>query len=149
MAISAGLFDNLGGAVSDLFGGLGDLAEASAYGKASQLAGENAQIAAASGRIQQVQAQRQIYQSIGGTRADVAGAGLAMSGSALDIIRSSQQQGALTRALIANQTSINVHGYEEEAASYQAMSSAAKMAGAGGFLGSLLKVGAAVAPFVL
>lgn len=145
--LSTSTFGDLGGAVSDIFGAIGDKAEAGAYSEASTLAGQNAQIAAASGRIQQVQSDRQIYQSIGGSKADVAGAGLAASGSALDVIRSSTQQGALQKALIANQTSINVNGYQEEASAYQGMASAASAASTGGFLGGLLKIGAAAMTF--
>lgn len=146
-------FGSLGGAVSDIFGGIGTLKGAKAFQvasqysqKAAQYATENAGIAEASGRVKQLQAERQIYQVIGGQQADVAGAGFAKSGSALDLMRSSVEQGALTKALLENQTQIEVRGYRQEAeaklaeaAQYQAQASAQKTSGIGGILGGIAK----------
>jgi hypothetical protein len=146
-------FGGIGGAVSDIFGGMGTLAGAKAYKvsaqysrKAAQYATENAGIAESSGRVKQLQANRQIYQVIGGQQADVAGAGFAKSGSALDLLRSSVEQGALTKALLSNQTAIEVRGYKQEAegklaeaASYDAQASAQKKSGIGGILGGVAK----------
>jgi hypothetical protein len=146
--ISAAGFSDLGGAVSDLFGAVGSFASAKGYSKAAGLASQNAEIAAQSTAIQETQAQRKIYQTIGGQKADVAGAGLAASGSALDVMRDSAQQGSLTKQLIANQGAINIAGYEEEAANYSAMASASKASGTGGILGSILKVASFAAPFI-
>lgn len=148
-AISQATFGDIGGAVSSIFGGIGDLDEASAYGKAGAIERQNAQIAAATGRIQTIQADRQIYQTIGGQQADVAGAGLASSGSALDLLRSSMQQGALTKQLIANQTGLSVNSYTAEADSYEGRQAAAQAGAAGGFLGGLLKLGSAALPFFM
>jgi hypothetical protein len=66
---------------------------------------------------------------IGGQRADVAGAGFAESGSALDLLRSSAQQGALNRAVLGQQGLIQEAGYKEQAQSYTNMSEAATIAG--------------------
>lgn len=146
-------FGGIGGAVSSVFGGIGTLQGAKAYTvasdyakKASQYATENAGIAEASGRVQQLQANRQLLQVIGGQQADVASAGFAKSGSALDLLASSQSQGALTKALLGEQTAINVRGYQEEAqgklaesAQYAAQASAAKTSGIGGIIGGVLK----------
>jgi hypothetical protein len=148
MPISSSTFGDLGGAVKDIFGGIGETQSAAGYQKASQIALENEGIAKQSTAIQETQAQRQIYQTIGGQQADVAGAGLAASGSALDLLRSSAQQGSLTKQLVANQGAITALGYEQEANSYQGMAAAAKTAGSGDFLGSLFKIGAAVLPFL-
>lgn len=146
-------FGGLGGAVSSIFGGIGTLKGAKAFQvsaqfaqKAAQYATENATIAESTGRIQKLQAQRQIEQAIGGEQADVAAAGFRNSGSALDLMRQSAEQGSLTKALIGNQTAINVRGYQEEAqgklaeaASYQAQASAAKTSGIGGIIGGIAK----------
>lgn len=148
MPISPSTFSDIGGAVSDIFGAVGSAQSAKGYTKAAGLALENENIAKQSAAIQGVQADRQIYQVIGGQKADVAGAGLAASGSALDLLRSSAQQGSLTKQLVANQGAITALGYEQEANSYEGMASAAKTASAGGILGSLFKIGAAVLPFI-
>lgn len=147
MPVSAAGFGDIGGAVSDIFGGVGQFQAAKGYKAASAAAAENAQLAEQNARIQGVMAQRQITKTIGGQQADVAGAGLANSGSALDLLRDSAQQGSLTKQLIANQGDINVLGYQAESANYSAMASAAQTAGAGGILGGIVKAAAAVFAF--
>lgn len=148
MPLSAGVFGDLGGAVSSIFGGIGEFASAKGYGQAADYARINAEIAQQTSDIQQTMTARKVYQTIGGQQADVAGAGLASSGSATDILRSSAEQGSLTKQLVAKQGAINVMGYQAEAASYDAMASAAKAAGGGGILGGIMKgVGAAVSLF--
>lgn len=144
---SAAGFADLGGAVKDLFGGIGELASASGYKAAAGFATQNAEIAEQSTQIQQIQAERKAYQTLGGQRADVAGAGLEASGSALDVMRSSHEQASLTKQLIANQGAINVAGYEEEASNYNAMASAAKSSGTGSIIGSVVSAAAAVFAF--
>lgn len=147
MPVSASTFGDIGGAVSDLFSGYGQLQSAKGYAKAAGFAQQNAEIAKQSEAIQELQAQRKVYQTIGGQQADVAGAGLAASGSALDLLRDSAQQGALTVQLTKQQGAINVAGYEAEAASYSSMASAAKAAGTGSILGGLVKGAAALFAF--
>lgn len=144
--IAGGLnFGDLGGAVQSIFGAMGDFAEAKSYKKAEDLATQNAGIANESTRIQQFQAQRNIYQTIGKQQAQVAGAGLASSGSALDLLRSSQQQGELTRQLIGTQGLIQQQGFLQEANAYGGMASAASAAGNGGLFGGIMKGIGAVA----
>ena len=65
---------------------------------------------------------------IGGQEADVAGAGFEASGSAIDLMRDSASQGALTKAVGEQQGLIQEAGYTEQAKSYQTMSQAANMA---------------------
>lgn len=142
MPISQQGFADIGGAVSDIFGGLGQFAAAKGYSAAASAASQNAEIAAQSARIQETMAERQITKTLGGQRSDVAGAGLNASGSALDVIRDSAQQGSLTKQLITNQGAINVLGYQAEAANYSAMASAAKTAGTGGIIGGIVKAAA-------
>ena len=128
-------WNDLGQAASDLFAygasgtkAAGDQAEAENYSRAATLASQNEQFTKESTSIKDVQAQRQIFQSIGGTQADVASAGLAESGGALDVLRSSAQQGALARAQVGAQGLITEAGYQEQAQSYQAMAAAADTA---------------------
>jgi hypothetical protein len=76
--------------------------------------------------IQEFQAQREITKSLGQTRADAAGAGFAEGGSALDMLRESASQGALQRAVLAEQGLITEQGFREQAQSYTNMAEAAR-----------------------
>lgn len=163
MAIGSDTFRDIGGAVSDIFGGFaadtssdlkakglsiqaqgtrlsaqslllkaqGDLSEAEQYDLAQQLAQQNAAYTRASTAISAAQQDRQITMTIGGQRAAVAGAGLASSGTALDLLRDSASQGALARATLQTQGSITEAGFNEQAKSYAVMSAAARTTAAG------------------
>lgn len=172
MALSSSTFSNLGGAVSDIFGGLGakakgeaaargleitasgtrlgaqgtrltaeglrikargDIAEADNYDLASGLALENLAYTQASTRIQLAQTDRRITQTIGGQRASVAAAGFGAGGTAGDLLRDSASQGALAKAVLANQGVITEAGYKEQAKSYETMSAAARATAASEF----------------
>jgi hypothetical protein len=133
--LGADTFSDLGGAVSDLFaaGGhrakaAGDVFEQQNYLLAAQYADQEAQYAKWSTAIKQSQDDRALYKALGETRADVAGAGFAESGSALDILRESASQGAQAKAVTGEQGLITEAGYEEQAASYRNMASAAQVA---------------------
>jgi hypothetical protein len=135
MAFGSGTVTSIGGAVSDLFAAdahrskaQGDLMEAKNYDLASTLATQNEKFTETSTAIKQAQLDRENYKVIGGQQADVAGAGFAASGSALDLMRDSASQGALTKAVGAEQGLITEAGYTEQAQSYQNMSAAAHMA---------------------
>ena len=128
-------FSNISGAVGDLFAAEGhkakaegDRIEAQNYDLATSLALQNEKFAETSTQIKQAQLDRQIYQAVGGQRADVAGAGFAESGSAIDLLRDSAAQGALTKAVAGEQGLITEAGYQEQAASYTNMARAARMA---------------------
>lgn len=163
MTVGTDTFGNLGGAVQDLFAGLGattaanlkaqgidieaagtdisaqslllqsqgDLAEASEYDLAQKLAQQNAAYTAASTNIQAAQQERQTIMTIGSQKAAVGGAGLAESGSALDLLASSASQGALARGVLVTQGNMQEAGYEEQANSYATMSAAARATAAG------------------
>jgi hypothetical protein len=149
-------FTNLGGAVSDLFAGFGaatqanlkaqglnlnaqglrlkaqgDIAEGQEYGLASDLATTNEAYTATSTQIQEAQLARSTTMQIGGQKADIAGAGFAESGSALDILRDSASQGALAKATLGQQGLITEAGYKEQADSYTLMQNAANTTAAG------------------
>lgn len=135
MAVGANTFNDLGGAVSDIFSAEagqykieGLQFEEQNYEAASQLALQNEQFTKTSTAIKEQQSDRELYQSLGKTRGAVAGAGLDLSGSSLDILRESAQQGAATRAVLGQQGLITEAGYAEQAQSYQNMASAANAA---------------------
>jgi hypothetical protein len=99
--IGPDLFKGIGAGVSDIFAGFGaetkaagDILEGQLYSRAAQLAEQNAQFTKMSTDIQEAQANRELLLSQGRTEAEVAGAGFAASGSALDILRSSAAQGS-------------------------------------------------------
>lgn len=156
MALSSSTFSDIGGAASDLFAGFGaeaqgdlkakglnieaeglrlkakgDLAEASEYDLASGLATQNSAYTRTSTAIQQMQQQRQNTLQIGQQRAQIAGAGFAASGSALDILADSARQGALATAVLGQQGLITEAGYQEQAQSYNLMASTARTTAAG------------------
>src|SRR5580704_13101575 len=104
MAISQNTFSDFGNATSDIFAGFGDLDKAKgaefeeeSYDEASALASEEAKFTATSTAIKEQQADRNLFTSLGRTTSAVAGAGLSLSGSALDILRESAQEGATTK----------------------------------------------------
>lgn len=135
MAFGNDTFSAAGGAANDLFAAegfkykaKGNRLEMQNYNQAALLADQNAQFTQMSTAIKETQQQRDIDKALGGTRADVAGAGFAASGSALDILRDSAAQGALTKAVISQQGLITEAGYHQQAASYRTMADAANMA---------------------
>jgi hypothetical protein len=163
MAIGSTTFTDLGGAVSDLFAGMGaqtqaqlqaqglqiqaqgtqisaasellqaqgNLAEGQEYQLAETLAEQNAAYTAQSTAIQFAQQQRQEVMAIGSEKAATGASGLAQSGSAVDLLRSSAQQGALAGAVIRMQGGITIAGYNEQAASYAMMQQAAQTTATG------------------
>lgn len=137
--------NGLGGAVSELFGAVGDEQAAAAYTKEAQIAGENANIAQTSANIQTAQEARAVTQAIGSEEATTASGGFTMGGNASDLLRQSLQQGALATSLVKQQGAINVLGYQEQEQAAQGKAAASKTAGTGGFLGGALKIGGAIA----
>lgn len=135
MAIGSATFSNFGGAVQDLFSAQaykykakGAEFEKQNYLLAADLATQNERFTEQSTAIKQMQTERQNQLVLGGQQADVAGAGFEASGSALDLLRDSAQQGALTKQVAAQQGLITEAGYKEQAESYQNMASAAQVA---------------------
>ena len=145
---------------SDLFAGFGDeakasmdLAEQQEYELAGKLATQNEQFTQMSTAIQEAQQQREITQAMGKTTAQVAGAGFAESGSALDILRSNAQQGAQAQAVLSEQGLINEASYKEQAQSFNLMAQAAgeaasmeKTAAFGAFISAPLSFATAFLP---
>jgi hypothetical protein len=136
MAFGAGTINDFAGAATDLFAAPGDkskaqydFAEGQSYGLASDLATQNEKFTETSTAIKEAQQQREMMNTLGGQQADVASAGFAESGSALDVLRDSASQGALTHAVLGQQGLITEAGYNEQAASYKIMQGAANDAG--------------------
>lgn len=129
-----------GGAVKDIFGGIGSLQEAKGYEKAAKIEESNAQLAGASEQLQLFQTQRQFERAQGATQAGLAGAGLAASGSALDVLRMGAEQGALQKQIVSTQGQIQIQNFEQQAEADKALASAAKAGAAGGFLGGALDI---------
>jgi hypothetical protein len=132
-------FNDFAGAASDLFSSQinaesldikakGDLAEAASYDMAAGLALLNKQYTVTETAIKETQNDREVYQTISQQQAGVAGGGLAESGSALDLLRSSAQQGALSHAIIGQQGLITEAGYQEQHDSYTNMAGALRQA---------------------
>lgn len=109
----------------------GDLAEGGEYDLAGSLATQNEQFTEQSTAIQEMQQARNTTMQIGGQKADIAGSGGAASGSALDILRDSASQGALSKAVLGQQGLITEAGYTEQAQSYNLMASTARTTAAG------------------
>lgn len=109
----------------------GDIAEADNYDLAASYARENERFTQASTDIQASQLTRNVTMAIGGQRAATAGAGLAQSGSALDLLASSASQGSLARSVLTTQGQITEAGYDEQAKSYETMSAAGRATAAG------------------
>lgn len=109
----------------------GDLAEASNYDLAALLARNNETFTNESTAIQQAQQDRSLFMSMGSARAAAAAGGGTLGGSTADILRDSASQGALAKAVLTQQGLITAMGYEEEAKSFDTMSSASRAAAAG------------------
>lgn len=126
-----GVVNGIAGAASDLFSAAGSEQAASNYGKAAAFAGTNEALAQESTRVQQLQEQRQTAQVIGQQEAEVGGAGLAESGTALSLMRSSHEQGALTSALTGVQGTANAVSYAAQQQAYLGQQQAEESAATG------------------
>lgn len=132
---------DFGGAISDLFGSQGSSAEASEYGKAASLEGQNATLAKAATQLQVAQTGRQVYAATSQAKGAAGANGIALSGSVEDILRSTAQQGSLATSMIQTQGNINVTSYLAEENAYLGQQKEAealsKGQGAGGILDAL------------
>jgi hypothetical protein len=162
-SLSDKTFTSFGGAASDLFSGFtsemsagikaqGMEAEATSYDQAAALALLNEQYTKTATAVKETQNEREVYQTISQQEAGVAGGGLAESGSALDLLRSSASQGALSHAIIGQQGLITEAGYQEQhdsytqmAATLRDMASKEKDVGLFGEIGSAITGGAKLA----
>lgn len=147
-----GAITDVSGAVGDLFAAEGDAQSAAAYGQEQQIALQNEAITKRSTAITEQQEQRTITQAEGTTSAGVAGAGMTAGGSALYLMRSNVQQGALSKQLIANQGEITAQGYAEQAVAAGGQEASAKAAAAGqeaGAAGGILGAVASIVSWII
>lgn len=136
----AGIIGGVGGLFEGLFGAAGNHAEANSYREAAGYANQNATISQEAGDIKLEQTGRQIYKTLGAQAAGYAGAGLTSGGSAQDVLRSSVSQGSLEKAIVNEQTAINVTGYKAQAAQFSGMATAADAAAGGDLIGGIAKL---------
>jgi hypothetical protein len=143
------------GGVSDIFAGFGDIDKMKAdeleqgqYDQAAAFAGQEAQYSQDSTAIQLAQKNRETTMAMGKTASEVAGAGFAASGSALDIMRSNAQQGALASAVTSEQGQIQTQGYVEQQQSYDTMAEIAGNAAKQANMASIGSFAAAGVSFV-
>jgi hypothetical protein len=125
-----GIFSDLGKASALKTKAAGEGLEAEQYTLAAGLADLNEKYTEESTAIKSFQNQRKDYLTTGEAKADVASDNFQEAGSALDILRDSETQAALTTAVIQQQGLVDEKGYEEQAASYRIMADATNMAAA-------------------
>lgn len=141
-------FSDIGGAVSDLFSSAGDSLSAGSYRQAAAISGNNAKLEEQSTAIKEAAIQRQNYKVLGGQQNDVASAGFSASGSALDLMRDSIQQGAMTKAVAGLQGQINENGFLSQQIAELGEAQTADTAAQGDIFGAIFKTIGAVAPFL-
>lgn len=134
MAVSGQTINLFSSAIDDIFSrgahearAEGQRLEAEQYGLASQFARQNMEFTRASTDIKTAQQQRDFFKTMGSQQAGVAFAGFSSSGSALDLLRESTQQGALTKGVIEQQGQIDIMGFEQQAKSFDLMAQAANL----------------------
>lgn len=149
-------FDGLGGAVDTIFGGLGAFdtakgykSQAKGYERAAEISRINRGISQQASDIEMVQAERDIYRTTGAQTAAIGANNLSATGSALDILKDSAQQGSMTRQLLGRQSAIQDLAYEQEELSFLGQAEAAKAAaksskksGIGGLISGGIKIAA-------
>ena len=114
----------------------------------ADLAKEEAQFTQIQTGVQVVQQQRQITQALGSETAGYASSGIAMSGTALDVLQSSAEQGALAKQMTQFKGEQQVYAYDEQAKSYEQMAEAAQNASTGSFIGAGIQAVASIAAFL-
>lgn len=130
--------------VNDLYQSKGSTAEANSFTTAAQLAQQNAALTATSTKIQETQTARSVFQAEGTQMADVASAGFTESGSALDLLRSSANQGALAEALTNIQGAVTENSYAAQAGAYTGAAASAKESATGNTVGAIAALGGAL-----
>jgi len=149
MPLGNGTFSSAGTAVQYLFEGFGDLKSAQAYDIAAGMARKQEQFTKEETAVKEFQTQREVFKAIGGQRADVAAAGFAAGGTALDLLRDSTAQGALAKEMVSQQGLITEQAYEAQAQAYGKQVDAARLAATGSFIGAgVAAIGAIASVFI-
>lgn len=130
-----------GSAAQSLIQGIGGLVAgqqtASADAKAAAFYGRAAQYSELQTGIKEQMATRQIYQTEGAAQAAIGASGLKEGGSAADIMRSSAQQGSLTKALVQAQGDIETMSYTAQQVAATGAASSAKTSGTFAMIGGV------------
>jgi hypothetical protein len=142
-------FDFIGGAASDLFDAKGYKEAAKGYEGASRISKENAKLSSFATGIKLVQHRRDAYRTTSGQRADIAGAGFANTGSALDLMRSSAADAALDQSIINIQGTIEKNDFVAQGKLYDAQAEQAEVKEKGSIFGAVLKGAAAIGSLFL
>ena len=167
---NAGLLNDIGTGLSiggDILGGFstyqadqakaqGLRAESRAYNLAAGYAAGDVQLAEESKMIREYQTQRKVSEVEGAQVAQAGSAGFASGGSGLSLLKESASQGALATGLVNVQGEQIAQNYRAQQAADIGLSSqsanaakAADTSGIEGFLGGILKGGAAAIPLLL
>lgn len=135
MAFGSGTVNSFAGAAGDLFNAeahrykaRGAQFEKENYDAAAEMADRNAGYTRWTTEVKEQQSERATFQGLGRVQSDVAGAGLKMSGSALDLLSESAANGVLAKEVLGTQGEITEEGYRVQAQSYRNMSDAANVA---------------------
>lgn len=142
------LFQDVGGATSDLFAAYGAFQSAKSYGEAASQDLQNEQLQKQITNLQEVQASRKIGLQMGTEQADVAGAGFSSGGSAQDLLRSSAEQGALEKQAINMQGIMKENEFAQQALAAKSEQKAAKTSGYGEAIGAAIQVASVAAMFL-
>ena len=129
---TAAQFQAGGGAIGSLFGALGDFMSIQGYEDAADLAKKQAKYQKISTSIQEMQQTRKNYQIIGGQKADYAASGISSAtAGALDVLRSSAEQGSMAKSVIGMQGYLQELEYKAQAEAYEQQAQAALISGIG------------------
>lgn len=142
-------FGYIGGAVEDLLGIGPSRAAAGGYRGAASLSRNDAALSVAATKVKETQLQREAYKVIGGQQSDVAGAGFAATGTALDLLRSSTQEAAAAIQLNDVQGMIEKNQFLAQATEYDTKAASEEANASGDIFGAIFKTVAAVGSFLI
>lgn len=135
MAFGSGTAAGVGGAVSDIFAGMGASSkakglklEAQQYRRSAAFSLQQAELSRQSTAIKDASLLRQMFMVVGGTQAALGAAGFSGGGSATDIMAMNASQAAMERATAHASGLVQEEGYKVQAENYQSMAKAADAA---------------------
>lgn len=142
-------FGDIGSAVADIFGGIGNQKAAGSYEEGASIARQSARESEWATAIQQVKLSREVDKTLSGQASDVASAGFTSGGSAGDLLRDSVSQGAIGHQLTQVQGSINTEAYLSQAKALEGQAAASNATATGDFIGGAVKAISGIAAFAL
>lgn len=144
MALDFSGLSYIGEGIGGLMSAGGLKQDAASLDKAAGMEDVNAKLTDASKGIQHAAAARDIYKVMGGQASDVASAGFAMSGTALDLARDSARQGAITQSLIEVQGNIDTQTHLINAQNLRAQAASARSAAQKSMFSGIMNIGLGV-----